>query len=202
MPTIACIGFWLRRFSSFDALRANGYCKLRPSPVSENDAAGRHRLEQYTSEEKRAAMWVPQHGRPVQVTARLNHPDYDALLAKSVIFLDLIDASGVTTVVECLARGTPLLINKIPAVEEYLGADYPLYYSSLCEAEYKLQQKNLIIDGHHHLMASQVRKEITPQAFLQRITSTATYERALNQIGEADLDPGALQPGGQGNDGR
>ena len=106
--------------------------------------------------------------------------------------------TAVTTVVECLARGTPLLINKIPAVEEYLGADYPLYYSSLCEAEYKLQQKNLIIDGHHHLMASQVRNEITPQAFVQRITSTATYERALNKIGEVDLHPGALQPGGSG----
>ena len=32
MPTIACVGFWLRRFSSFDALRANGYRKLRPRP--------------------------------------------------------------------------------------------------------------------------------------------------------------------------
>jgi Polysaccharide pyruvyl transferase len=62
----------------------------------------------------------------------LDNDDYDALISdsNSVIFLHLIDASAVNTVIECLARGTPLIVNRHPAVEEYLGKEYPLFYSS------------------------------------------------------------------------
>jgi hypothetical protein len=70
--------------------------------------------------------------------------EYDALLENSVVFLKLRDAPADTTVVECIARNTPILINRLPGVVEYLGEDYPFYYSSLDEAEAKLQQPALL----------------------------------------------------------
>jgi hypothetical protein len=133
-PIIACIGFWLRRFSSFDALRADGYRKIRPRPISDGDVKGLRRLRDYEQEEKKAAIWTGEAARPAETISRLFPEAYDALLSRSIVFLDLIDASGVTTIVECLIRGTPLLINRIPPIEEYLGKDYPLYFASLDEA--------------------------------------------------------------------
>jgi hypothetical protein len=42
--------------------------------------------------------------------------------------LNLIDASAVNTVIECIIRNTPLIINRRPAIVEILGDEYPLYY--------------------------------------------------------------------------
>lgn len=71
----------------------------------------------------------------------INHVDnseYDKLLAESVVFLNLIDASACNTLIECIVRNTPILINPLPAVIEYLGIQYPLYYHSLQDATNKL----------------------------------------------------------------
>jgi hypothetical protein len=64
----------------------------------------------------------------VTVVEDIQDDDYDQLLASSVVFLNLVDASACNTVIECLARHTPIIINRLPALEEYLGKDYPLFY--------------------------------------------------------------------------
>jgi hypothetical protein len=64
----------------------------------------------------------------VEVLEHLSDPDYDKLLSENVVFLNLIDASAVNTVIECIVRNTPLIINRIPAIVEILGDEYPLYY--------------------------------------------------------------------------
>jgi hypothetical protein len=115
----------------------------------------------------------------VHVCDRLDADAYDALLATSVVFLDLIDASAVTTIVECLVRGTPLLVNRIEPVEEYLGTDYPLYFGSLEEATSKLGDLELLRAAHEHMLANPIQMELRPQTFLDRMTTTATYHRAL-----------------------
>ena len=64
----------------------------------------------------------------VEVIDHLCDTDYDKLLSENIVFLNLIDASAVNTVIECIIRNTPLIINRRPAIVEILGADYPLYY--------------------------------------------------------------------------
>jgi len=58
----------------------------------------------------------------------LNNADYDELLSKNIVFLDLVDCSAANTIIECVVRNTPLVVNPLPAVKEYLGEDYPLYW--------------------------------------------------------------------------
>ena len=53
---------------------------------------------------------------------------YDRLLSQSVIIMELFDASANNGVLDCIIRNTPIIINRHPAVVEYLGADYPLYF--------------------------------------------------------------------------
>jgi len=60
----------------------------------------------------------------------LENTQYDDLLSKNIVFINLVDASAVNTLVECIVRNTPIFVNKHPAVVELLGSDYPLYYQS------------------------------------------------------------------------
>jgi exopolysaccharide biosynthesis predicted pyruvyltransferase EpsI len=64
----------------------------------------------------------------VDVIEHLCDTDYDKLLSENIVFLNLIDASAVNTVIECIIRNTPLIINRRPAIVEILGDEYPLYY--------------------------------------------------------------------------
>ena len=67
----------------------------------------------------------------VYVIKHLQNNDYDKLLSESLIFLNLIDASAVNTVIECIVRNTPIYVNRLPALEEILGNKYPLFYDNI-----------------------------------------------------------------------
>ena len=111
----------MRKYSSFRGLIAPGHRKLRPLLVDDPNSPGMDHIREYEGEEAQAAGWPSDDRQPVAVVPRLSDAEYDALLSRSVVFLDLLDASGVTTVVECLARCTPVLINPLAPIREYLG---------------------------------------------------------------------------------
>ena len=71
----------------------------------------------------------------VKIIEHVNDDDYDELLSENIVFLNLIDASAVNTLIECTVRNTPIIINKIPPVIEILGENYPLYYTKLDDYE-------------------------------------------------------------------
>lgn len=66
----------------------------------------------------------------VDLINQLTNEQYDDLLTKNIVFINLVDASAVNTVIECIVRNTPIVVNDHPAVKEMLGEDYPLYYTS------------------------------------------------------------------------
>jgi hypothetical protein len=65
----------------------------------------------------------------VKVIKHLTTDEYDDLLSKTVVFINLLDCSGCNTIVECIQRSTPLMVNKVPAAIEYLGNKYPGFYN-------------------------------------------------------------------------
>ena len=85
-----------------------------------------------------------------QVLDWIEHSDYDELLTSGVVFLDLYDSSANNAVIECIARNTPLLVNRLPAVVEYCGEDYPLYFDDLDHASRLLCDTDKIIEAHLH----------------------------------------------------
>jgi hypothetical protein len=64
----------------------------------------------------------------VEIIDKLENIDYDTLLTENIVFINLVDASAVNTVIECIVRNTPLIVNKHPAIVELLGEKYPMYY--------------------------------------------------------------------------
>jgi glycosyltransferase involved in cell wall biosynthesis len=120
---------------------------------------------------------------------RVSDDQYDALLQDSVVFLNLFDAPANTTVVECIIRNTPILINRLPGVVEYLGDDYPFYYESIQEAEWKLQQIDLIRQTSDYLKHAPIKRCLTGDFFLASMQNTAIYRSLPVPIGQgSDLE--------------
>ncbi len=83
---------------------------------------------------------------------RLSDADYDELLCKSVVFLELFDSSANNTIVECIVRNSPVVVNRLPALEEYLGAGYPLFYDRFEDAPNLLDDRK-VLEGHRYLQS-------------------------------------------------
>jgi hypothetical protein len=95
--------------------------------------------------------------------------EYDVLLSKNIAFLDMYDSSANNAIIECMARGTPILVNPLPSVVEYLGIDYPFYFTSLAEASKKLKNIALIRATHEYLLNKDLLEKITVDYFLKTI---------------------------------
>jgi hypothetical protein len=86
----------------------------------------------------------------IKVITFLENNDYDLLLMKNIVFINLIDASAVNTIIECIVRHTPIFVNRLPATEEALGALYPLFYNDISEVTNMLNI-NKITEGYNYL---------------------------------------------------
>jgi len=113
----------------------------------------------------------------VQVLDRVSNQEYDELFSNSVIFLRLVDASAVNTVIEAIVRNTPILINRLPALEEYLGSNYPLFYENLSEASALLTPDQLE-RAHLHLQ-SMDRSFLKIDHFLEQYLKSEIYQKSL-----------------------
>jgi hypothetical protein len=80
----------------------------------------------------------------VELIGRLDDQRYDELLASSVVFCEYLDVSASNTVIEAIARNTPIVVNRLPALEEYLGKDYPLFYERIEEVPAMLGDRERI----------------------------------------------------------
>lgn len=78
------------------------------------------------------------------------YEEYDEFLSQNIVFIDLFDAAANNTVLECIVRNTPLIVNKLPGVVYYLGENYPLYFSNLEEVSSLLQEEKLL-EAHEYL---------------------------------------------------
>lgn len=107
----------------------------------------------------------------VEVIDRISNEKFDHLLTKNVVFIKLEDASAVNTLIECIARDTPILINRLPATVQYLGEGYPLFYNSLDHAKQLIENDDNILRAHMYLKRMDKTKFTISGCVRQLITS-------------------------------
>lgn len=105
----------------------------------------------------------------------IDNSGYDYLLSRSVVMMEVLDAAANNVTLECLARNTPLIVNRHPAVAEYLGKGYPLYFDDYRDIGDMLNDRDLIWSGHEYL--KQVDK-----SFLSVDTFQAGVEAAIGGV--------------------
>jgi hypothetical protein len=80
----------------------------------------------------------------------VSNEQYDRFLSSNVVLTELFAASANNFVIECIARNTPLVVNRHPAAVEYLTADYPLFFDDLAEVP-ALVTTDRVIAAHRYL---------------------------------------------------
>jgi hypothetical protein len=153
--TVITIGQWMRRYHSIYNLEAHGFQKML--------SCGRGYKQDYIE----MAQYV-KIDSSVILTEHLQGDQYDEILSKSIVFLDLYDCAACNVLLECIIRNTPILINTLPATVEYLGDGYPLFYSSLDEATRKINSPYLIEEAHRYL-TNLDKKDLVPTTFLKNL---------------------------------
>jgi len=116
--------------------------------------------------------------KPVEIIEKLDDTAYDELLQTSIIFIKLIDASAVNTIIECIVRNTPILVNPLDAVIEYLGKDYPFYYNTLDEASKKANDPYLIRKTYFYLKKKD-KTFLTIENFMDNLRNLKIFQSLL-----------------------
>lgn len=170
---LVSIGWWLRRIWSLYALQCPyEKTRLMPGAKLQELSYAAQRVEEVI------AGFTPTQEQRLSVTPlqHLDNDEYDRLLCENIVFLDLYDSSANNAVIECIARCTPMLINRLPAVREYLGDEYPLYFSTYDEAEEKLKNTDLIRRAAEYLREFPQRSQIFLTTFARDFYESAIYQ--------------------------
>jgi hypothetical protein len=101
-------------------------------------------------------------------------------LSQNIVFIKLIDSSAVNTLIESMIRNTPILINPIEAVVEYLGKHYPLYYNSIEEAGIKANNMDLIKKAYNYLN-SMDKSKLKIETFINGLRKTKLIQNIIAQ---------------------
>lgn len=91
--------------------------------------------------------------RQVNDIARLDDAAYDDAMASSIVIMEAWGAAANNVVVECIARGTPLLVNRLPAIVEYLGEDYCFYFDRHDKVPAMITDPARVCEAHHQVIA-------------------------------------------------
>ena len=161
------VGSWLRKLHSIYFL-----------PVKRLKRAIAHQhlpyIEDLFAAEKKEFQLEPDYGS-VEVLSFLSNAQYDDLLSRNIVYLELYDSSANNTVIECIMRNTPILINPLPAVREYLGDEYPFYFTNRNQAARKAEDAALIEKTHRYLQTRPIKEQLTPEYFLQSVVESEIY---------------------------
>ncbi len=90
-------------------------------------------------------------------------------LSSSIFFTHLYEANAPGILLECIASSTPILINALPAVREFLGDAYPMYYFSYLDAAEKATDEGLIRSTHEYLKALPWRQDLSQDSFSKQL---------------------------------
>lgn len=163
------IGWWLRKFHSLYQLPVT---RLRKAQLN----IGFDWIDKIL--ERELEFVEPPLRDSVRVIHYLPNEQYDELLSQNLVFLHLYDSSANNALIECIVRSTPVLVNPLEAVVEYLGPDYPFYFDTLGEAAAKAEDEEAVAAAHEYLKALPIKRRLTREHFRQSFQESRVY-RAL-----------------------
>ena len=172
---IVQVGWWLRKLHAIFELPESSYEK-----VFLNVGSDPYFEKIFTRErEWRKAQGLFQESMYDSATTidYLPNEQYDQLLSENIMFADLYDSSANNLVIECIVRDTPLLINPLEPVMEYLGKDYPFYFSSHQEAVDKANDLDLVRETHEYLKHHPVKEKLTGEYFLESFKNSSIFNK-------------------------
>ena len=179
---IVQLGWWLRKLTAIYRLPISknnrlGYQKIKLNPAF-SSSSFKH-IQDLVEQEKtvESLTFEPAFLKNTHEVHHLDNGAYDELLSQNIGLSILHDASANNVVIECIARATPLLINPLPAVVEYLGKDYPMYVHNLPEAAEKAIDLEIILSTHRYLQSCSTRAKLSASYFRESFKASEVYQQ-------------------------
>lgn len=160
-PKVVMIGQWMRRYQSIYELDS---CYIKKITLA----------KRFVNKDYKHIKKHNQKGE-VELLQHLENKEYDQLLSSSIVFLDLYDAAACNTLLECIVRNTPLLVNILPSTVEYLGINYPMFFTDLEEATEKLKDKSLLLDTVRYLK-NMDKTHLDPKNFFKQLKESQVMQ--------------------------
>ena len=114
--TIYHIGWWLRNFNSFIEVKLPK--KYKKIILVKNEFK-----EHFDKKFKNI-------DNSIKINYELDDNKYVKIFNNSCIFCDLYDCVANNLVIECIKYNTPIIVKRLPSIEEYLGINYPLFFDN------------------------------------------------------------------------
>ena len=90
----------------------------------------------------------------IEIINEINNDDYCNIFKNSCVFTDIVDCIANNTILECIKFNTPIILRRSKSAEEYLGINYPLFFSESSEL-YILREESffldLVVKSHYYL---------------------------------------------------
>jgi hypothetical protein len=170
---IVQVGWWLRKLHTIFQLPTKKYKKIFLR-ITHAD------LDNLMKKEREILIKEGQFDDKMYDTAEsitfIPNKEYDKLISENLVIINLYDSNANNTVIECIARNTPLLVNPIEPVVEYLGEDYPFYFSSLEEAARKAEDLDLVCETHQYLLNHPIKEKLKGDSFLESFVNSEIYQ--------------------------
>lgn len=160
---LVCIGHWMRRFETLFEIRTKMFRRCFLMGGADN------------TDHRRVDAHMADHPGTLKISYMSNY-DYDHLLTENIVGIDLYDASANNVVVECIVRQTPLLIRRIPPVEEYLGKDYPLFFDCPEDASEKIDDMDLLKETADYMANLASEDRLTDVQFVNDMLASNVYK--------------------------
>lgn len=170
---IVQVGWWLRKLHTIFQLPTQKYKKIFLRIThADLDALMKKEREMLIKE----GQFDDNMYETVQSITFIPNKAYDRLISENLVIINLYDSNANNTVIECIARNTPLLVNPIEPVVEYLGEDYPFYFSSLEEAAHKAEDLDLVYQTHQYLLNHPIKEKLKGDYFLENFVKSEIYQ--------------------------
>jgi hypothetical protein len=149
-PSIIQLGLQYRQVSTIYTINASNY-KIWLPGSDKIKAINTARKELYH-------LNIPETNlNEVEIIHTDSVDEFDNLLLNNIVIIPLWNASANNSVLECMEMNIPAFVTRLPATEEYLGADYPMFYSDIREVEEIINNTSLFqqkyMESYEYLIA-------------------------------------------------
>jgi hypothetical protein len=172
LKQLVSVGWWLRKQTSIYTVPVpDGWSKVKLWPYKKDSKPIEYVTERLNLEVNQLNIQLPE----INHLYNLSNDDYDTLLCNSVVLLDLWDTSANNTVLECIQREVPIIVKNHPAVREYLGDSYPLYFNDLSEVSSLLSR---VDEASEYLSDLRKSGRFTMNRFIEEVKQSEIYRKA------------------------
>lgn len=158
-PIISHSGFELRDISKFYLLKTSFKKQIFVNQ--------KHNLDLISKELSLNNLKL--HNENINIVFKnLSNKEYIKKLTSSIGFSYYYDCGASHSIIEHIMSHSPLVVNKIPPIVEYLGEDYPMYYENISHnLDRYLLDKTFVQQTSDYLKQQSQRKEFTIDYFYE-----------------------------------